>query len=161
MCLCITACVFIACVMIGIPCIIFGCNEMVCFFQEKVSATVDTSYYSKDTCLSTSCISYNANSICNDWSYDEYDCSYWTTYAHHSKGICSFSEGPYSQNESIEVFVNKRTGHCTSRLRMTENIAIVGIVFCSLAGLIFVSSVIGITVELYRNTVLEARQDDE
>ena len=121
--------------IIGLPTIIVGCNDFSCPLQEKLVSKADNSYYVKEECTSSTCVSYGKDGQCSIYTYDTYDCSYWMTHMIYSKGSCDIRSGPYDKGTAITMFVNKLDNTCNSNIEMVSRLPIVGIVFLSISGI--------------------------
>jgi hypothetical protein len=133
---------FIICFIIGLPCILKGCNELICPLENLEIGIVVKSNYVVQECSSYQCLSYsNKGTICTNQIITFYDCSYWETllkYQSHEKNQCFIRGGPYTIGTSIGIFVNHLNGNCNANLDTIKNLPYVGIVFLVLSGLFLI-----------------------
>lgn len=128
------SCLLVCSLIIGIPCMVLGCNETLCPLQEKKETSVIHSEFIYDTCQSSTCASYNSKGQCSLWTYRQYDCSFWQTTLIYENGLCNVRlSGSVPIHTPMTVYVRKTDGSCSANLGTIENLPIVGIVFITLA----------------------------
>ncbi len=125
---------FIVSLIIGLPCIIMGCNDFSCPLYHINQASVLCSNFVRETC--SCCLGANDDG-CVEWG--QCDCSGFHTGFMHEIGTCELkTKQHYETNEKVAIFVQRFTHDCKLETGLDNNIVYVGLVFLVIASIIVV-----------------------
>jgi hypothetical protein len=121
--------------IIGLPSIVVGCNDLLCPLHEKVMGNVTDSRYLVTQCTKDICDGEGEN--CQNIRYD---CSHWISTVSYSQGnkSCDIGTGPHDPGTNIWIYVNKMNSECQTGFDQTIRVLpIIGVIFLSICGLAF------------------------
>ncbi len=143
MCICWYITGIVIGLLIGLPCIIEGCNDWSCPLYYDLQASVLCSENHPQTC--NCCFRSNADGNCFEWG--ACDCGYYLTGFLHLGGTCGLqTPRSYQVGEVVRLLVNKHSHDCSFPSATDDNIVWVGLAFCLLSGLSLVALVIDLLI---------------
>ena len=140
--------IFIISFIIGTPCLIYGCSNILCPLYEPVDAVVTESSYQHQTCQNTHCGFTQADGTCFFWVTDEYDCSFYVTTVQAGSNTISCGTGS-NADEGTHVYflLRKYDNTCLFDIEEMKRVSIVGILFMSLSGICLFLTVLFLAIE--------------